>query len=138
MEDQIKSSLITLHKIAGFTSVTRIDTTSGDTDEFVDTFTSKLHRAIFDNRQRARDVLLSKYRAVKEHTKYIMQSNDPVLLAYLPQIRNRLEKTRDGLTLYMNNPLYSGDGKIKSCVEHLLQEEIPGQLNSINEFLDHK
>lgn len=134
MEDQIKASLITLHKIAGFTSKTRIDTTSGDCDEFIEKFSSSIYRAMWDSRTRAREMLLAKYRAVKEHTKYIVQSRDPVLQKYIPQLRKQIEASRAGLTLYKSNVLYVNDKKITTTIDHLLEEEIPGQLAAIDQF----
>jgi hypothetical protein len=141
MEDQIKASLITLHKVAGFTASTRIDTTAGDCDQFVETFMSKVLRAlpvVGDNRTKAKEMLIAKYKAVKEHTTYIMQSRSDVLEAYLPQIRKQLEASKEGLTLYRSNPIHTGDPKITSTVDHLLEEEIPGQLSAIDRFLAEK
>lgn len=138
MEDQIKASLITLHKISGFTSATRIDTTAGDCDQFVETLMSRIYRALpflGDNRTKAKDMLIAKYKTVKEHTRYIMQSRDAALEAYLPQIRKQLEASREGLTLYRSNPVHTGDPKITSTVDHLLEEEIPGQLAAIDSFV---
>ena len=132
MEDQIKSSLITLHKIAGFTAKTRIDTTSGDCDEFVETPRAVFLRAFTDARSRAREMLLRKYREVKEHTKYIHQSNDQQLKKYLPQLRKQIEASIAGLTLYKSNERHKDDKKITTTVDHLLEEEIPGQLAAID------
>lgn len=139
MEDQIKSSLITLGKISSFTANTRIDTLSGDCDEFVETPTTVFYRAlpfIGDSRDKAQRMLIKKYNEVKEHTKYIMQSNDAGLQSYLPKIRRNLEESKKGLHAYKSNALYTTDKKINATVNHLLNDEIPGQLAIIERFLD--
>lgn len=136
METQINASLISLHKIAKYTATTRIDTTSGDCDEYISSPVADIYRAVFDSRVKARDMLLSKYRAVKEHIKYIITSRDAQLQSYLPQIRKQLEASRAGLTLYKSNLRYANDGKITSTVDHLLDEEIPGQMAQIDTHLN--
>lgn len=135
MEDKINASLITLHKISSFTSTTRIDTTTGDTDVFIDGFSSNICRIFYDSRQRARDMLLSKYKEIREHTNYIMQSNNIRLINQLNSIKICITDSMEGLRLYMENPRYKSDMKIKSAVMHLLKDEIPNQIENINKYL---
>lgn len=138
MEEQIKTSLITLGKIASFTSTTRINTLDGDCDEYVDGRYASLRRAIWDSRTSTQQMLIKKYNQVKELIRFIMESNNETMLSYLPKIRRNLEASKGGLSAYKNNELYAGDKKIQATVNHLLNDEIPGQIYVIDQYVQEE
>jgi hypothetical protein len=134
MEEQIKTSLITLGKIASFTSTTRINTLDGDCDEYVDGTYAAVRRAVWDSRSAAQQMLIKKYNQVKELIRFIMESNNETMRNYLPKIRRNLEASKGGLSAYKSNELYVADKKIQATVNHLLNDEIPGQIAVIDHY----
>lgn len=130
MENQINNCLISLRKIANLNEQSRIDTLKGDIDEYSETIIHHINRSLFDSRDKALKLLIEKYRNVKEITNFIMESGK--FIDRLPVIRAALEKSKEGLTLYKSNLLYIDDKKIKSTIEHLLMDEIPSQISSID------
>lgn len=135
METQIKRSLISLRKIANLSDSSRIDTTRGDIDEFVDTIGGQVYRACFDSRERALKLLLSKYAEVKELVRFIVESGK--FTDSLPTLKTSLEKSKEGLLLYKSNVRYKDDKQVKSTIEHLLEEEIPAQITYIESILNN-
>jgi hypothetical protein len=137
MEVQIKKCLISMRKIANLTNKSRIDTTNGDVDEFTESTYATLHRMLWDSRGRAIRMLIKKFSEIKEITKFIMESNK--FTGNLRTIQHSLVKTKEGLTLYKSNPRYINDMKVKSTVEHLLEDDIPCQIATITEYVSrHK
>lgn len=136
MENQIKKCLISMRKIANLNEKSRIDINRDDIDEYTDGIWNQLHRAVFYSRTKALKLILCKYIEIKEITKLIMETGK--YTESLGPIKRTIEKTKEGLTLFKSNPLYIGDKDIKSTIEHILEDEIPSQIQIIDKYVkDH-
>ena len=135
MEKRFKECLISMRKISNLTEHSRICTFQGDVDEFNSSaWFGIVTRAIWHSREKALEVVQSKYNDLREHSQYIMESNQ--LTEYLPLFRNALQKSKIGLTLYKSNERYRNDNVIRSTIDHLLEEEIPSHIASITTWLE--
>lgn len=122
-----------MRKISNLNEQSRIDTSKGDIDEFIETRWSSLVRAVTDSRTKALSLLMLKFNEIRELTRFITESGK--FIEYLYTFRTALIKSKEGLTLYKNNERYREDKEIRSTVEHILEDEIPSHIIFIDEFI---
>ena len=133
MENQINKSLISLRKISNLNEKSRINTINGDIDEFTETTINNVVRVVFDSRQKALKLLMSKFSEARELTKFIIESKK--FINYLDIFKTTLIKSKEGLMLYKNNERYRDDLNIRSTIDHIMEDEIPSQIALIDHFL---